>query len=91
MECPKCGSTKLETLKTRHIGSFVIRYRRCENVEDSDGCGLYFKTREEIYAVSVFNPNSIKGEYVDLSEYLKKHRNKELNGQTGFTQPRIFE
>lgn len=91
MECPRCGNEKLQTLKTRSIGSFIIRYRRCENDEESSGCGKVFKTREEIDVVDVFNPETVRNEYVELSVYKSKHLDRELKGQTGFTQPRIFE
>jgi len=90
MECPRCGNTKLQSLKTRNIGPVKERLRRCQHSEESSGCGLVFRTHELIVQVQVYNPNSTFDESVDIEIYIKKHLDNELKGTSGFQHPKMF-
>lgn len=90
MECPRCGNMRFETYNTRNMGGGKVRYRRCVDSDDSPGCGLVFRTFEEVISVDVFNPTTLRSEIVDLKDYKAKHLEQELKGISGF-QRRMFE
>lgn len=91
MECPKCGNTNLRIFHSVYIGGGKLRYRRCVQSDDGSGCGLVFRTHEEITTVEVFNHNTLRTEIIDVKDYKSKHVTKELKGKSGFEQSRMFE
>ena len=90
MECPRCGNTKSIVFDTRDGLNGKIRFRRCQDTPESPGCGLVFKTYEQIIAIEVFNPIIKKTELLEPSEYKNNHLEFELNGLSGYQQ-RMFK
>jgi len=86
MQCPRCASYQHKVVKTIRYDSFDERILLCEE------CGCEFKAVSSLLTISIYNPETMKKEWVDFPTYKKKYIKSHLGKALHPTmQERLFD
>lgn len=77
MRCPKCGKEEISTPRTyRLVNGVDEREHFCD--PRKGGCGCYFVSEAYLRYVYVYNPDTMKGEKIEIDEYKDKYLDHDL-------------